>query len=744
MNVTVIIQQHKKICELVNQKKIKQSFDIIEGMLAYASSGALRDEFEDIKMTYRNILKYTIEGVVDPERKKIYNKCMQDLLRLADRLKQDILARYSGWYTYSVRRADKIEDEMRGITLANSIDDLAFKSELDKVLVSADITSSDPESDLFLMRKRLTGNIFNHLWLSDYYGEAEKGLTEIIRQPDRFQWHEQALFVSAITLSSLRVWDPEKVKILALFYSDGISNVSERAIVGLVLSLYQHNERLSLYNDLMEIVYTLAEQPYFRDRCLMIVLQVIRSRETERLSKRMNEEIIPKVAKMQPRIDEKLDLDAILGEETGEGPNPDWSDMFKESEEIFRTMEELAKLQMEGSDVYMSAFASLKNFTFFKEFRNWFTPFYPDHEAVDLLYKDEILGPEINELAEALFKTPFICNSDKFSLILNLRNLPAAQKSMMQKVFKMELEGLEQMKYDNELTDPHSAFKTSITQYIHDLYRFYKLSDFRNEVDDLFRGRLDIYNSFFFRSTCSSDESDAALADYFFNKDFYDDALSLYLSMLRAKPDDAQLNEKAAYCYQQQGHYEEALEYYRTANIINPKPWTLKKSGLCLRRLDRTAEALDCYIQAGEMDNEDLHTTLMTAHCYLDLHDYESAIKNYFRIEYSDPGNNKVIRPIAWCYLATGRFDESARYFDKIGESKLTSHDRINIGHLELCRGNKQKAAGNYMVAIATGNMNIETFISVIRDDSEILVNNGVNPEDLPLIVDYVLMSLNR
>ncbi|MCK7529921.1 MAG: hypothetical protein MZV63_02085 [Marinilabiliales bacterium] len=28
--------------------------------------------------------------------------------------------------------------------------------------------------------------------------------------------------------------------------------------------------------------------------------------------------------------------------------------------------------------------------------------------------RDEILGPGINELAEALFKTPFICNSDKY------------------------------------------------------------------------------------------------------------------------------------------------------------------------------------------------------------------------------------------------------------------------------------------------------------------------------------------
>ena len=80
----------------------------------------------------------------------------------------------------------------------------------------------------------------------------------------------------------------------------------------------------------------------------------------------------------------------------------------------FKTMEELTKLQMEGADVYMSAFANMKHFDFFKDFQNWFIPFYPEHETVNEIYNDEILGPGTNDLAEALYKTPFICNSDKY------------------------------------------------------------------------------------------------------------------------------------------------------------------------------------------------------------------------------------------------------------------------------------------------------------------------------------------
>ncbi|HZM12860.1 MAG TPA: tetratricopeptide repeat protein, partial [Bacteroidales bacterium] len=422
--------------------------------------------------------------------------------------------------------------------------------------------------------------------------------------------------------------------------------------------------------------------------------------------------------------------------------NPDWSDMFKDSEEMFKTMEELTNLQMEGSDVYMSAFSGLKKFDFFRELRNWFIPFYPDHEAVDAIFRDEILGPGINELAEALYKTPFICNSDKFSLILNMKFLPAEQKNMMLKVFRMELEGLEQMKYDSALTDPSAVFRTNLTQYIHDLYRFYKLSDYKNEFDDLFMSRLDIYNSLFYRDVCGTTADNRSLADYFFGKEYYDDALALYLSVIKSVSDDAELHEKAGYCYQKAGEYEKALDKYTMASIIDPKTWTLRKIGLCLRKLNRNHEALNIYLRALKSEPDDLTSILMTAHCFLDTGNYEEALKYYFRIEYQDPGNVKVLRPIAWCYLMTGKFNEAERYFERLAEAGLTPHDLINMGHLALCKANPRKASEYYINALESGKMTVETFINIFNDDTPALTANGVNPEDLPIVIDFVLMSL--
>jgi len=711
-------------------------------MIPVSSLGDLRDEYDNIVMTYRNMLSYTIEGINDPERNKIYLKLIQSILGLADRLRQDILSHYSGWHTYWVMQQTLKEQKLTGKTLVETVDDLMFKSELDEWLKLSNEINPDPESELSLKHKELIRKIFNHLWLTDYYGDAEDSLVRIIMSSGKFRWFESSLFVSAITLSALRTFQAEKLFCLIGFYEAGLDQVMERALSGLILNLHYFNSRIPLYPEIISKITEMSKESRFREQCRIIILQTIRSRETENLSKKLNDEILPKVAKLRPRIEEKLDLDNILPKDKYEEKNPDWSDMFSDSEEIFKTMEELTNLQMEGADVYMSAFANLKHFDFFKDFYNWFVPFYPDHEVINEIFHDEILGPGTNELAEALYKTPFICNSDKYSLLLNLKYLPSSQKTMMLKVFRMELDGLQQLEGEEAASDPYRGFRTNVTQYLQDIYRFFKLSPYRKEFEDLFLGKLDIYNSEVFRITCNAHEAEAGLADYFFSKNYYTDALDLFIRMAKEKPDDSQLYEKIAFCFQQEENYEEALRYYQRAELIDRKIWTLKKIGLCLRRLGRKEEALDYYLQAGLMDPEDMHTAIMTGHCYLDLRDYENALKYYFRVEYTDPGNLKILRPIAFCYFALGRFSDSEKYYERLSSGKLNAHDYINRGHLSLCRGKKKEAIDFYRLGINSGEISLEEFMTTFEEDQPLLLSLGVNREDLPILLDYLLFSI--
>jgi tetratricopeptide (TPR) repeat protein len=742
MDIKKTILQHKQLCSLVSERKIKQCLDILSDMITGTSSGDLRDEYETLVMTYRNMLCYTIEGINDPERNKVYLKLIQSILELSDQVRQDILSHNSGWNTYWVQQQTEKEQKLTGKTIIETVDDLMFKSELDEWLKLSNEINPDPESEMSKKHKQLIKNIFNHLWLTDYYGEAEDSLISIILKSGKFRWFESSIFTTAITLSSFRVWQWEKLLHLINIYESGQEQVMERALSGLILNLHYYNGRVLLYPEITSRISKMSKTPGFREHCRIIVLQTIRSRETEKLSRKLHDEILPQVAKLKPQIEEKLDLNNILPKDKDEEKNPAWSEMFSDSEEIFKTMEELTRLQMEGADVYMSAFANLKHFDFFKDFQNWFVPFYPDHEVVDEIFRDEILGPGTNEMAEAMYKTPFICNSDKYSLILNLKYIPSAQKSMMLKVFRMELEGLQQLDDEDSGTDPNRKFRTNVTQYLQDIYRFFKLSPYKKEFEDIFTGRLDIYNSEFFRLTCNAPEAEAGLADYFFSKDFYEDALSLYLKQVIDKPDDLQLYEKIGYCFQENSDYESALKYYLRAELIERKAWTIKKIGLCLRRLGRNEEALEYYLQAGDMEPENMHTAIMTAHCYLDLKEYDQALKHYFRIEYKDPGNLKILRPIAYCYFALGRFDDSEKYYERLSAGKLNAHDFINMGHLALCKGKKKEAIDLYKQSIVNGEITKEKFMAVFSEDRTLLVSLGVNQDDLPILLDFLLFTI--
>ncbi|MGE5419991.1 MAG: tetratricopeptide repeat protein [Chloroflexota bacterium] len=739
MDVAKVIMQHKRLSKLVSEKRIKQSLDILDDMITNSSSGSFRDEYEDMVMTYKNMLTYTIDGINDPERKKVYSKLIQSIFGLADRVKQDILSRNSGWHIYWVKQQLEKELRLTGNNIIESVDDLMFKSELDEWLKISRETIQHHEWDASKRHNKLIRNIFNHLWLTDYYGDAENSLIDIFLKSGNFVWHEKSLFATAITLSALRTWQSDKITRLMDVYAAGEEKVMERALTGLVLALHHHNERIAFYPEIVEKTKLMGNDAAFKEHCRIIVLQTIRSRETEKLGKRLHDEILPKVEKLKPLLEEKLDLENILPDYRNEEKNPDWSKMFGESEDIFKTMEELTRLQMEGSDVYMSAFANMKHFDFFKDFPNWFIPFYPEHDSVNEIFHDEILGPGSSELAEALYKTPFICNSDKYSLLLNLKYLPANQKTMMLKVFRMELEGLQQLNDDESATDPYRNFRINVTQYIQDVYRFFKLSPYKKEFEDVFTGKLDIYNSEFFKLTFENTDTETGIADYFFSRNFYEDALSLYMKKVPEKPDDAQLYEKIAFCHQEADDFENALVFYRRAELIDRKTWTIKKIGLCLRRLHRTEEALEYYLQASDMEPDNMHSVLMTGHCYLDLKNYEEALKYYFRIEFSDPLNIKILKPIAYCYFALGRFDDSEKYYDRLAQNKLNAHDQINRGHLALCKGNKREAINFYRQSVLGGELTKDQFLSIFRQDTPLLLSLGVNADDLPIITDYLL-----
>ena len=146
--------------------------------------------------------------------------------------------------------------------------------------------------------------------------------------------------------------------------------------------------------------------------------------------------------------------------------------------------------------------------------------------------------------------------------------------------------------------------KVRITQYVQDLYRFFKLSPYKKEFEDIFNGQLDLYNSYFFNIVCEKPDDYLLFADYFFNKNFYEDAKNILLKYSEDNPGNAQLFERIGYCYQETFDFQNALKYYQFAEIIDRKSLDTKKGRILFKAYGgrKTEEALNYYLQASDLE----------------------------------------------------------------------------------------------------------------------------------------------
>jgi tetratricopeptide (TPR) repeat protein len=108
------------------------------------------------------------------------------------------------------------------------------------------------------------------------------------------------------------------------------------------------------------------------------------------------------------------------------------------------------------------------------------------------------------------------------------------------------------------------------------------------------------------------------------------------------------------------------------------------------------------------------------------------------------PDNIKIQRPIAWCSFMLEKLETAKKYFEKILDVEGNRNDLLNLGHIEWCLGNKQKAIERYRQCIQKADLNFEWFTEEFMADSEILTRYGIDPVNIPLMRDYLKIILEQ
>ncbi len=733
MQKSDIIKAYKAISHFMAEKLLKDAFDGLSKLIVETRNGDYKNRLEQLQTTYKFMLKYTVEGIEDPERHKIYNNLSSSTYRLLDEVKQNLLLEAPDNYLINTQRKEIAEIAKNPWQLYEDLNTYYSNKQLADLDEEHQVNTND--FTLWNNGERL----FGYFFFNDFYSTQDKEVFQKILQNEYVPYYEKCIMLSAVTFSLMLCFDEQKFLLLfdALNHSD--QELVQRALVGLLVNMYRYDNRLQLYPAIQSRLKLMAENRNFVQNTENIIKQLIQSKETEELTRKLQEEILPEVAKISPHLRNKMDLDKLMGENMQDDLNPDWQDMLDEVPGLTKKMEEFSNLQMEGADVFMSTFSQLKTFPFFGKLANWLYPFTVDHPDLYHISSDK----SNKAFIDAINATHFLCNSDKYSFMFSIGQVPESYKNMMASAIEAEGDQIKEMQNDEALVAPDKKSASISNQYIQDLYRLFKLHPAKNELADIFKWKLDFFNKGFFRTLIEDKQVWKNIGAYYFMKGHYQSAAEIFEDLLDEVP-QAELFQKTGYCYQKQGNHQKALSYYKKAEIIQSKNlWTLKKIAQCYRALKQPELALEYYRQAEQIQPDNLGMQLSIGNCYFELYQYDEALKRYYKIEYLEPENIRGWRPIAWVSYITGKHEQAEKYYQKILAAKPNAHDFINAGHLNWSMGNRKLALELYHKSITKGKLSIEAFLKIFEEDRFILLQQGVKKDDIPIMMDRLRYDLD-
>lgn len=727
-------QLHKNITNDLQKHHLQKAFTQVRLLIDELQEWSCNEKLSEIETSYRYMIQYMLNGISDPERHNIHQRLIAETYELTDTVCDKLLQRTSSHLYYEKKRYYEKKSFAQGYAA------------LDAGINELSLCELIPDDSNTIARRKAVeqqaSDFFELVWTNFPAQSEDYAVLREALQPHHLPEPIAAIIVSAIMLNTLHNFDEEKLEILIDTYLQHDSEeVQIRALCAIHIIILHHYTRLSLHNKIRHRISLLLDNKQFDTDSRNILFQIIRCRDTEKISRKMTEEVLPKMMKISPSLYKKIEEDDALNDLESLEHNPEWQEILDEAG-ISENIMEINDLQMQGADVFMSTFAQLKHYPFFRSISNWFMPFMPNHTILNELYNNDDWS---RRFANLLKDTGFLCNSDKYSFCITLSEVPEQQRKMMATQFGSESNELnEQAK--TELYRQSRERENISNRYIQDLYRFNKLFNRRKEFVDIFNKPIeDILQIEAFAPITHDEKMLKILGEYFFKNEYYNDAIGILNMLTHSNFSDSELYQKLGYCHQSKGEYNEALENYLKADLIAPnKVWTLRHIAICYRNIKKTEKALEYFLRAQELTPNNLSVNLNIGHCYLEQKAYEEALKYYFRVDYLDSKGTKARRPIAWCSFLAGKTEQALRYYEKILADRPNALDFLNAGHVTLVTGNINKALTLYVQSIKADENNLANFTRSFEQDTPDLINAGINADDIPIIYDQIIYQLQE
>lgn len=726
-----IYDKRKSIISSATGRQLHKAFSELYALSGMVGSWQFDEDIHRAEDSYKMMLKYVVTGVDDPARDALYGQIEDSVCNLADGLTREYLKKTSSSKVYfSTLRLLEMQRVSSIPVLIERYIDNRSKSSIYNLISGSEMNVGNMRQ-MTVENENLETDIFNKVWTAYPLTVEDIHAIDAAFKSAALPQHFKHLLLSALLLGAIDFYENSRLGLMLSICQQSDESLSLKALCAVVIVMSLNPKRIT-DTKLLNQIETLREMPGWHKNLAMVYLQLIRTCDTERVSRKMQDELLPEMMKLRPDIRSKFNLDSSSIDLNSIDENVEWQEMLENSGLVDK-MKELNELQQDGSDVFMSTFSHLKSYPFFSAVSNWFLPFHLEHsEVIDAVGQDSVLG----QLIQA---SPHLCNSDKYSFVLSLKSVPESQRSMM--VSQLDAQNINIAELQNaSITADEKRRENIVNKYIQDLYRFFRLNRYHDDFVDPFASLLQLMDCKALREDLREKSTLLSLADFYFKYRYFSQAYDMLVLLADVAEPSESVYLRLGYIKQKQGNIEAAIKYYQQAELLDARnPVILRHLGTCFRLAGDDSRALEYYQRLELIRPEDISVLLNIGHCYLALGDIHEALHYYYKAEFQDEQSLRPLRPVAWCLLLNRDLEQAESYYHRIIDKDPTPGDYLNLGHVYYAQNNLTKAVESYKQSIIKDSGNTRNFVKSMSDDKPTLEKIGIDTSILSLIVDAVL-----
>ena len=722
-----------EILELVLSRQLGKSINALENYLLTHPQQKDMDELIDLRDDYRLMADYWQRGFEDPQRGVVYNQLLCRMYVLVANIITNWQITDSSFLKALHLRPRKIRKDWSMTSVRNAMEDFVASLAVHQLEKSDNL----PTSTLYQDHWQLMNDLFDYIvtsrqWrqqLADVFLEMLLSLT--------LSSNDQQMVVSAITLSALQTFCPQKFRVLAEVYRQCTDErVRQRALVGWVLAACcSDSTAWRLFTDVSSTIASLCENEQTRNELAELQMQLIYCTDADADTHTIQKEILPdimngsniKVTRQGLVEMDEDSLDDILHPEAAE----------ENMERMEKSMQRMVDMQRQGADIYFGGFSQMKRFPFFNQLSNWFVPFYSQHPDISSIWNNT----RGKKFLKAITRLGAFCDSDKYSFVLAFNQvLDRLPQSMLKMIEDGEATAVPMGGEVSDEQQKSPAFMRRL--YLQDLYRFYRLFTTRSEFFNPFTRTVFFSNSLLSVPALSSQS--LSVARFLLKRRRYAEAISVLTNIPEEQQHDFQYYMMLGTALQHapQTTIMSPIACYRLALQLQPADERAKAAlARALFANQEYEEALDHYNSLLEKKPDHRSYQLSAAVCLINMHRSDEALKTLYKLNYLYPDDQSINRVMAWAFTLSGKFEQADKLFCQLlADKEPLPADMLNYGYCLWLSGNIVTAIGMFRQFIDTQD---DEKIDIEKEfmhgsEHELLLQHGISDTEIRLMLDAI------